>query len=77
MPQKIDVAHMEDKVTVRFRVGEVFRGKSVALYYDGKLIRKQKKRVMAPGEMEEIVLTKASFDGFDNVGTITVAVVDQ
>ena len=77
VPQKIDVSHMEDKVTVRFRVGEVFRGKSVALYYDGKLIRKQKKRVMAPGEMEEITLTKASFDGLDNVGIITVAVEDQ
>ena len=64
-------------MTVRFRVGEVFRGKSVALYYDGKLIRKQKKRVMAPGEMEEITLTKASFDGLDNVGSITVAVEDQ
>ena len=77
VPQKIDVLHMDEKVTVRFRVGEVFRGKSVALYYDGKLIRKQKKRVMAPGEMEEIVLTKESFNDFGKVGSITVAVEDQ
>ncbi len=77
VPQKIDVAHMDDKITVRFRVGEVFRGKSVALYYDGKLIRKQKKRVMAPGEMEELTLTKASFEGLGGVRSITVAVEDQ
>ena len=77
VPQKIDPANMDEKVTVRFRVGEVFKGKCIALYYDGKLIKKQKKRVMAPGEMEEIVLTKDSFKDFCKVGSITVAVEDQ
>ncbi len=77
VPQKIDVAHMADKVTLRFRVGEVFRGKCVALYYDGRLVKKQKKRVMAPGEMEELVITKESFKDAGNVEKITVAVEDQ
>ena len=41
----------------------------------GELIKKQKKRVMAPGEMEQIVLTKESFEG-RSVQNITVAVED-
>ncbi len=75
VPQRLDIANMDDRVTVRFRVADVYRGKSVALYYDGELIKKQKKRVMAPGEMEQIVLTKDSFAG-RSVQKITVAVED-
>ena len=58
---------------VRFRVGDVFRSASIALYYDGELIKKQKRRIMAPGEMEQIVLAKDSLDGRD-VRKITVSV---
>ena len=76
VPQRLDVTNMDDRVTVRFRVADVYRGKSVALYYDGELIKKQKKRVMAPGEMEQIVLTKESFEGRAPVGKIVVAVED-
>ena len=75
VPQRLDISNMDDKVTVRFRVADVYRGKSIALYYDGELIKKQKKRVMAPGEMEQIVLTKDSFAG-RSVQKITVAVED-
>jgi len=76
VPQRISVADMEEKLTVRFRVGDVYRDKSLALYYDGKLIRKQKKRVMAPGEMEELVLLKNSFASCPDVQTVTIRVED-
>ncbi len=75
VPQRLDISNMDEKVTVRFRVADVYRGRSIALYYDGELIKKQKKRVMAPGEMEQIVLTKESFEG-RSVQNITVAVED-
>ncbi len=75
VPQRIDTSKMDERVTVRFRVADVYRGRSIALYYDGKVIKKQKKRVMAPGEMEQIVLTKDSFEGL-GVDEITIAVED-
>jgi len=77
VPQTLDVRNMDEKVVVRFRVGDVYRGKSIAVYYDGKLIRKQKKRIMAPGEMEELTLTKESFKDFPDACEIVIAVEDE
>ena len=76
VPQTLDTENMEDRVIVRFRVGEVFRGKSLALYYDGKEIRRIKKTVMAPGEMEELVLLKKSFADTPDVKEILIRVED-
>ena len=76
VPKRIDISSMDEKVTLRFRVGDVYKGKSVALYYDGELIKKTRRRVMAPGEMEELVLTKESFASHENVKEIVVSVED-
>ena len=74
VPQFIDRANMEDKLTVRFRVGDVYKGKSLAVYYDGKEVRRVKKRVMAPGEMEELVIMKSSLP--ENTEEIIIRVED-
>ncbi|MBR6916702.1 MAG: pyridine nucleotide-disulfide oxidoreductase, partial [Clostridia bacterium] len=61
VPQRLDINNMDDKVTVRFRVADVYRDMCVALYYDGKCVKRVPRRVMAPGEMEELVIKKESF----------------
>jgi len=76
VPQTIDPAQMDDKVTVRFRVADVYTGKSLAVYYDGELVRRVKKRVMAPGEMEELTLTKAGLLERPETKQITIRVED-
>ncbi len=63
VPQMIDVKNMSDEAVVRFRVADIYRSKSIVLYYGDKQIKKLKKRIMAPGEMEQIVIKKDSFDG--------------
>ena len=60
VPQTIDPVHMDEKVTVRFRVADVYRDRSLVLYYDGAEVKRRKKRIMAPGEMEDIVITRES-----------------
>jgi len=40
-------------------------------------VRKKKKRIMAPGEMEELVLTKDSFTDKGFVREIVICVEDQ
>ncbi|MBO4423721.1 MAG: FAD-dependent oxidoreductase [Clostridia bacterium] len=62
VPQTIDAENMQKNVVVRFRVSDIFRDRSVAVYYDGRLIKKQKKRIVAPGEMEQITIDKDSFE---------------
>ena len=59
VPQKIDPAHMAQSVTVRFRVADVYRDRYICVYCNGEQIRKIKKRVLAPGEMEQVVLKKS------------------
>ncbi len=76
VPQKLDIAHMDDKVVVRFRVGDVYKDKSIAVYYDDRQIRKTRKRVMAPGEMEQVILTRESFSDCPAVARIRICVED-
>ena len=59
VPQKLDAEHMADTVTVRFRVADVYRDRCVCVYCNGERIRRIKKRVLAPGEMEQVVLKKS------------------
>ncbi len=75
VPQSIDAGTMADSVIVRFRVADVYRDRSIAVYYDGKLIKRTKKRIMAPGEMEQISVRKDSF-AEKTPDTITVCVED-
>lgn len=74
VPQSIDYANMDEAVTVRFRVGDVYRDRTLALCYDGVPVRRQKKRIMAPGEMEQLVIEKASLR--DDIREITIRVED-
>ena len=60
VPQSIDPSRMDDQVTVRMRVSDVFRDKALVVCYDGTEVKRMKKRVMAPGEMEEVVIRKDS-----------------
>ena len=74
VPQEIDVANMNDEVVVRFRVGDVYRDRSIAVYYDGEKVLGRKKRIMSPGEMEEVVLKKSSFADCSDIKEIVVCV---
>ena len=72
VPQTIDVENMSDSVTVRFRVADIYQNRSVSVYYDGKKISSRKKRVLAPGEMEQVVLKKNSFDAYPDLSEIVI-----
>lgn len=72
VPQTLDVANMKDMVVVRFRVSDVFKNRSIAVYYDDQLISKRKKKVLAPGEMEQVILRKDSFSKYPDIKKITI-----
>ena len=72
VPQKIDVENMKDKVTVRFRVADVYKDRFISVYYDDVRISHKKKKVLAPGEMEQIVLKKDSFKEYPELKKIVV-----
>ena len=59
VPSVVRPAYMPDTLTVRFRVGNEYRDKNLSVYLDGKQLMKLPKRIMAPGEMEQIILVKS------------------
>ncbi len=72
VPQKINVENMKDKVTVRFRVADVYKDRFISVYYDDVRVSHKKKKVLAPGEMEQIVLKKDSFKEYPELKRIVV-----
>ena len=63
VPQKLDVKNMRDEITIRFRVADVYKDRTIAVYKGAEKLYSRKTRVLAPGEMEQVKLTK------DKLGT--------
>ena len=72
VPSTIRPEHMPETLTVRFRVGNVYKNHYLSVYFGDERVQHRKKQVMAPGEMEQVVLKKADLlaAGFDTI-TIT------
>ena len=64
---------MPETLTVRFRVGGVYKNSYLSVYFGEKRVLHRKKQVMAPGEMEQIVLKKADLEnaGFETITVCT------
>lgn len=77
VPAKIDPERMQETQVVRFRVGNVFKNCFLSVYYNDTRVGHTKKRVMAPGEMEQIILKKAKLREFKDLKTITVTVEEE
>lgn len=58
VPFTVDPARMDENQTVRFRVGNVLKGGFVNVTVDGDRKIHKKRMIMAPGEMESIILKK-------------------
>ncbi len=72
VPQTLDINNMQEKVTVRFRVADVYKDRYISVYYDGVQISKKKKKVLAPGEMEQVILKKDSFGEYPDLKNIVI-----
>lgn len=77
VPSTIRVAHMDEKLTVRFRVGSVYKNCFVSVYFDDERVIHRKKAVFAPGEMEEVRLTKEQFLQYPKLETVTLKIEEE
>ena len=59
VPQFIGPDRMAEAAVVRFRVTDVYRDVCVRLSLDGRELARRKKRVLAPGEMEQMTVTRS------------------
>ena len=77
MPNTVDTSRIGEWLKIRFRVGDVMTNRKVVLYIDGEPVLKKKRRVMAPGEMEELVLTKKALLAHTDIKSIEIKVEED
>ncbi|WP_022777115.1 NAD(P)/FAD-dependent oxidoreductase [Butyrivibrio sp. AE3009] len=77
VPSTINVDRMDDLLTVRFRVGDVYKDSFVSVYFDDERVMHNKKRIIAPGEMEQIILKKTQLTEKPGLKKITVKIEQE
>ena len=74
VPVTVNPARMDEELTVRFRVGGVYKNCYVSAYFDDERVIHRKRQIVAPGEMEEIRLKKDQLLNYPDLKTITVKI---
>lgn len=78
VPSAIHLSKMPDKLKVRFRVGKVVKNCAVDVYYNEenseKRIKTKKRPVVAPGEMEEILLGREELLKYSDLQQLIITV---
>ncbi len=77
VPEVIRPEKMEEKLPLRFRVGQVYRQCYLSVYLDGERILHRKRPVMAPGEMETVWLEKKTLGAYPDLTQITVRIEEE
>ncbi len=74
VPETIDITRMGEKLTLRFRVDNVYKDSYISVYFDEERILHRKTRIAVPGQMEKISLSNAQISPYPDLKTITVKV---
>ncbi|MBC2400085.1 NAD(P)/FAD-dependent oxidoreductase [Clostridium tetanomorphum] len=74
VPKFINIYNVEDFVEVRFRVGNVYKNNYISVYFDEVRELHMKKRILTPGEMEQVRITKAMLLKYPQLKKITFKV---
>ena len=77
VPATASLDKVDKWLKIRYRVGDVMTNRVVNLYLDGEKVLSKKRRVMAPGEMEELVLLKKVLDAHPQVSSIEIRIEED
>ena len=77
VPSFVDPDRVRHWIKFRFRVGDVMTNRRVVLAIDGETVLSRKRRVMAPGEMEELVLTKKVLDAHPDMKSLEIRIEED
>ena len=73
VPQRVNIEG-EEKLKLYFRVGQVFMGAKVVVECDGEILSSRKKVKLAPGEMENVIITPEMLKKMNENSEIVVRV---
>lgn len=77
VPTTINTVKMPEQLPIRFRVGDVYKDSFISMYIGDKRIIHKKKAVIAPGEMETLLLTSKMLSDAGGVSDITVMIESE
>lgn len=72
VPSMVDCNRIQKEQVIRFRVAKVYKDMYIAIYIDDELYTRKKKRFMAPGEMENVLLKKEIMNRVKQTITIRI-----
>ena len=74
VPAFISPDGTEETVTVRFRVDRIYRNHTIAVYFDNTPVSRRKRPVMAPGEMEQVILDRKKRAASPDLHSVTIRI---
>ena len=74
VPETINIARMDEELTVRFRVSNVYKNCYISVYFDEVRMLHKKRQIMAPGEMEDVRITREQLMDAPDFKKITVKI---
>lgn len=77
VPSTINPERIEQTVILRFRVSAVYKNCYVSIYFDDERVVHRKRQIVAPGEMEEIRLSKEQLQKYPELKVITVKIEEE
>ena len=72
VPSKIRPDKAGEETLIRFRVDNVLQDHYLCVSYDGEVVSRKKKRILAPGEMEQVVIRHSDLEKHPELSRITV-----
>lgn len=74
VPSSISAENEDGWVDVRFRVGDVFKDSFISVFFDDAREMHVKKRILAPGEMESVKITREMIERHPGCKSMTIKV---
>ena len=73
VPQFINL-YSKEPVTIRFRVDNVYKNSCIKVYFQGEEVITKKKRILTPGEMEEVLIKPELLKAYPNLNSMLLKV---
>ena len=77
VPELVYLESVDDSILIRFRVGQVYENHGVSVYFDDERVLHRKKRVMTPGEMEQVLLNRELLTARPHLQSITLTLEEE
>jgi NADPH-dependent 2,4-dienoyl-CoA reductase/sulfur reductase-like enzyme len=74
VPSLINPSCMGERLTIRFRVDRIYNNVYENVYFGNKRVQHHKKQVLAPGEMEQVVIKKDDLKAYKDLDKISILV---